>query len=84
MLYSIAKQRKGSDVDLTAVHAYPGEVAQRPLALSKQPNTKKRNKYKTFFFFAQKKTRKKATDEYERRSFESLSAAVCGGTVKDR
>lgn len=51
MLYSIAKQRKGSDVDLTTVHAHPGDIAHRSLALSKQPNAKKKKKikYKTVF-----------------------------------
>lgn len=53
MLYSIAKQRKGSDVDLTAVHAYPGEVAQRPIVLGKQPNAKKKE-YKTVFSCTEK------------------------------
>lgn len=47
LLYSIAKQRKGSEVDscqlyllVQYVHARPAEVTHCPLEVSKQPNAK--------------------------------------------
>lgn len=89
-MYSIAKQRKGSGVDSSAVSAHTVCACSPCRSRSLSPQrlvSNQMQKYKKVLYDASRVCSKKmqlGQMSTRRTVLKSLSAAVCGGTVKNR